>query len=63
MNLVLQLMQYGVFVFVHMCVLSVTCLYLQSLFLISHFTHFLSSARNRKMKKQATAADESEIEK
>lgn len=45
------------------CVLCVTRHYLHTLFLISHFTRFLSSAGNRKMKKQAAAVDESEIEK
>lgn len=49
--------------FVHVCVLCVTHHYLHTLFLISHFTRFLSSAGNRKMKKQAAAVDESEIEK
>lgn len=47
----------------HVCVLCVTRHYLHTLFLISHFTRFLSSAGNRKMKKQAAAVDESEIEK
>ena len=37
--------------FVHVCVLRVTRHYLHTLFLISHFTHFLSSAANRKMEK------------
>lgn len=49
--------------FFHVCVLYVTCHYLHTLFLISHFTRFLSSAGNRKMKKQAVEVDESEIEK
>lgn len=47
----------------HVCVLCVTRHYLHTLFLISHFTRFLSSAGNRKMKKQAAVVDESEIEK
>lgn len=50
-------------IFFHVCVLCVTHYYLHTLFLISHFTRFLSSAGNRKMKKQAAAVDESEIEK
>lgn len=49
--------------FFHVCVRCVTRHYLHTLFLISHFTCFLSSAGNRKMKKQAAAVDESEIEK
>lgn len=49
--------------FFHVCVLCVTRHYLHTPFLISHFTCFLSSAGNRKMKKQAAAVDESEIEK
>lgn len=52
-----------VFFLFHVCVLCVTRHYLHTLFLISHFTRFLSSAGNRKMKKQAAAVDESEIEK
>lgn len=65
MSSVSQLMQPSMCssVFVHVCVLRVTRHYLQTLFLISHFTRFLSSSGNRKMKKQAAAVDESEIEK
>lgn len=51
------------FFFFLVCVLCVTRHYLHTLFLISHFTRLLSSAGNRKMKKQAAAVDESEIEK
>lgn len=47
----------------HVYVLRVTRHYLHALFLISHFKRFLSLAGNRKMKKQAPAVDESEIEK
>lgn len=47
----------------HVYVLRVTRHYLHALFLISHFKRFLSLAGKRKMKKQAPAVDESEIEK
>lgn len=40
------------YVFVRLCALRVTRHYLQTLFLISHFIRFLSSAGNRRMKRK-----------